>query len=175
MCIPSRLIVWTALLAIGLTAAHAEMIVRTKDGRTIRVPVEGSEIESITFASSNSGTAILRPESLPFGGGAPALPAGRQTYTGTFRNSRGEQGPTSMVIEEQNGKVVGDVDGDKFSGSRSGNVITFEYRNLGNGCRDYQYRVELGDNGKTANMTYTAQDRCRQPATYNGTAQMTRQ
>jgi hypothetical protein len=59
--------IWTALLALGLTAANAEMIVRTKDGRTIKVPVESSEIESITFANSNSGKAVLHPESLPFG------------------------------------------------------------------------------------------------------------
>lgn len=67
MFIPSRLIAWATLLTIGLIAANAEMIVRTKDGRTIRVPVEGSEIESITFASSNSGSAVLRPDSFPLG------------------------------------------------------------------------------------------------------------
>ena len=170
----SRLISWAILLTIGFTVANAEMIVRTRDGRTFKVQVDSGEIESITFTGQYYG-APIRPESLPFGGGATALPAGRQTYRGTFRNSRGEQGPTSIVIEEQNGKIVGDVDGDKFSGSRSGNVITFEYRNLGNGCRDYQYRMELESAGETAKMTYTAQDRCRQPVTYNGTAQMTRQ
>jgi hypothetical protein len=67
MHITSRLISGATLLALGLIVANAEMIVRTKDGRTFKVQVDGSEIESISFTGSGSGTAILRPESLPFG------------------------------------------------------------------------------------------------------------
>jgi hypothetical protein len=67
MYITSRLISCAALLALGLIAANAAMIVRTKDGRTFNVQVENSEIESITFTGAGSGTAILRPDSLPFG------------------------------------------------------------------------------------------------------------
>ena len=66
MSILSRLISCATLLALGLTLANAEMIVRTKDGRTFKVQVDSSEIESISFTGSGSGTAILRPESLPF-------------------------------------------------------------------------------------------------------------
>ena len=66
MFIQSRLIACATMLTIGLMAANAEMIVRTKDGRTFKVQVDSSEIESISFTGSGSGTAI-RPESLPFG------------------------------------------------------------------------------------------------------------
>jgi hypothetical protein len=62
----SRLISCATLLALGFLVASAEMIVRTKDGRTFRVQVDSSEVESISFAGSGSGTAIVRPESLPF-------------------------------------------------------------------------------------------------------------
>ena len=67
MFITARLIPWATLLAIGLMAANAEMVIRTKDGRTIRVQVEGSEIESIIFTGAGSGTANIHPEPLPFG------------------------------------------------------------------------------------------------------------
>jgi len=66
MYITSRLVSCATLLALGLMVANAEMIVRTKDGRTFKVQVESSEIESISFTGSGSGTAILRPETLPF-------------------------------------------------------------------------------------------------------------
>ena len=62
----SRLIACATMLIIGLMAANAEMIVRTKDGRTFKVQVDSGEIESITFTGPYYG-APIRPESLPFG------------------------------------------------------------------------------------------------------------
>jgi len=67
MYITSRLISCAALLALGLLVANAEMTVRTKDGRTFNIPVEKSEIESITYTGADPGTAILQPDSLPVG------------------------------------------------------------------------------------------------------------
>ncbi len=66
MHITSRLISGATLLALGLVVANAEMIVRTKDGRTFKVQVDSSEIESISFTGPYYG-APIRPESLPFG------------------------------------------------------------------------------------------------------------
>jgi hypothetical protein len=95
-------------------------------------------------------------------------------YAGSYSNSRGESGAASLVIEEDNGTVRGKWDGDPFSGTRAGNAITFELRNVAN-CRDYQARVEFANGGNAATLTYTVQDRCRQPATYAGTEKLTRQ
>jgi hypothetical protein len=62
----SRLIACATMLTIGLMAVNAEMIVRTKDGRTFKVQIDSGEIESITFTGPYYG-APIRPESLPFG------------------------------------------------------------------------------------------------------------
>jgi hypothetical protein len=79
MYITSRLISCATLLALALMVANAEMIVRTKDGRMFKVQVESSDIESISFTGSGSGSgaAILRPESLPFGSSSNAGNLGR--------------------------------------------------------------------------------------------------
>ena len=56
MFIAARLISLAVLLVFGLTVANAEMIVRTKDGRTFTVQVESGEVESITFTGSGTTT-----------------------------------------------------------------------------------------------------------------------
>jgi hypothetical protein len=96
-------------------------------------------------------------------------------YTGTFQNTIGGRGQAKLVIEENNGSVQGSWDGDQFSGTRTGNVLTFKLSNIENGCRDYQVRVDFAADGATAKVNYQVNDRCRQPATYSGTELLSRE
>ena len=59
-------------------------------------------------------------------------------------------------------------------GKRMGRILTWKHSNIGNGCRDYRIRMVVSEDGQTAYMRYRVEDRCREPATYVGTAQLTR-
>jgi len=91
-------------------------------------------------------------------------------WSGSWKNSRGESGDTSVNINEQDtGTITGDENGWVIeNGRRSRNVLTWEYRNQNNGCRDYSVRWEVSSDGKTANGTYKVTDRCEK-LTYTGT------
>ena len=91
-------------------------------------------------------------------------------WSGSWSNSRGESGDTSVNINEQDtGTITGDEDGWVIeNGQRSRNVLTWEYRNQNNGCRDYSVRWQVSSDGQTANGTYKVTDRCEKQ-TYTGT------
>lgn len=97
-----------------------------------------------------------------------------QIYTGQFINSKGERGPARLTLEQTGRGVRGEWDGIPYVGARQGNILTFAVRNVEK-CRDYQVQVEFAPAGDTAALTYTVQDRCRQPSAYRGTEQLTRQ
>lgn len=91
-------------------------------------------------------------------------------WSGSWKNSRGGSGDTSVNINEQDtGTITGDENGWVIeNGQRSRNVLTWEYRNQDNGCRDYSVRWEVSADGQTANGTYKVTDRCEKQ-TYTGT------
>ncbi len=91
-------------------------------------------------------------------------------WSGSWKNTRGGSGDTSVNIHEQDtGTITGDENGWVIeNGQRSGNVLTWHYRNQNNGCRDYRVRWEVSSDGKTANGTYKVTDRCEMQ-TYTGT------
>ena len=98
-----------ALLAVLLAAAvpaFPEMVIRTKDGRAIRVQVEASEIASIEFVS---GPALPAPTS----GAAflPTLTSGR-TLSGEAWGDAGGNWKFELKITSYNpstGAIVGEI------------------------------------------------------------------
>lgn len=83
-------------------------------------------------------------------------------WTGSWNNSRGESGESTININEgRNAAITGQEAGVNIeNGRRSGNVLTWEYRNLNNGCDDYKVRLEISADGRTANGTFNVTDRC---------------
>jgi len=92
------------------------------------------------------------------------------SWSGTYRNDKGESGYSIInLVEHANGVLTGDEAGWKIKhGRRVGNVLTWQYPNQAHGCRDYQVRLELSDDGKVLTGTYTVKDRCAGPANYSG-------
>lgn len=90
-------------------------------------------------------------------------------WSGAWENTKGEQGTSTIkIIEEASSVIQGDEDGWMIeNGSRTGNVLTWEYTNRNNGCRDYQVRMEIAGNGNIANGTYEVRDRCEKKS-YRG-------
>jgi caspase domain-containing protein len=83
-------------------------------------------------------------------------------WSGSWENTKGEQGTSTIKIREEASSVIqGDEDGWVIEhGRRQGHVLTWEYTNKHNGCRDYQVRLEIAENGNVANGTYEVRDRC---------------
>lgn len=132
----------------------------------------GSKVSPITRVSSHE--ARISPSPPTGGGTAPGTGSrinsnisGR--WSGSWTNSLGEKGQTTVNINEgSGGTITGDEDGWVIeNGRRSGNVLTWEYRNRNDGCRDYVVRWEIAADGRTANGTYDVTDRCG-GQTYSG-------
>lgn len=83
-------------------------------------------------------------------------------WSGSWDNSRGGEGSSTInIIEDTNGVITGDEEGWTIeNGRRSGNILTWEYRNQNNGCRDYTVRLELSADGSLINGSYRVTDRC---------------
>ena len=89
-------------------------------------------------------------------------------WFGSWTNSKDESGTSTINISEEAGTITGDEDGWVIeNGRRSGDIVTWIYRNQSNGCRDYNVRWEISADGRTANGTYTVTDRC-DGKTYTG-------
>ena len=91
---------------------------------------------------------------------APAPATGR--WSGSWTNGRGLKGNSMIrIVEDDGGLIKGDEDGWLIeNGRRSDNLLTWEYRNQNNGCRDYEVRLEISPDGQTASGTYRVTDRC---------------
>jgi len=117
-----------------------------------------------------SGSAAGASTSVTRTAPAPTPAAGSVTgrWSGYWTNSKGGSGQNSLVLKEDNGVITGaEDDGTNImNGRRSGNSMSWEYRNVAN-CRDYQVRAELSADGKFLNGTYQVNDRCAKN-TYSG-------
>ena len=120
-----------ALLAVLLAAAvpaFPEMVIHTKDGRTLRVQVEASEIASIEFVSGQSLPA-------PTGGAAflPTLTSGK-TLAGEAWGNTGGNWKFQLKItsyDPSTGAIVGEISWPSLSsvhrirGRLAGTSLTF--------------------------------------------------
>ena len=90
-------------------------------------------------------------------------------WSGPWTNDKGESGNSTVNITElAHGEIIGDEDGWAIEdGYRSGNVLTWVYRNKRNGCRGYAVRWEISPDGREANGTYRVIDGCEKKD-YNG-------
>jgi hypothetical protein len=90
-------------------------------------------------------------------------------WSGSWTNDKGESGNSIVNITElAHGEISGDEDGWVIEdGNRSGNVLTWAYRNKNNGCRKYSVRWEISPDGREANGTYRVMDGCEKKD-YNG-------
>ncbi|MDC0358249.1 hypothetical protein OAO01_05475 [Oligoflexia bacterium] len=97
-------------------------------------------------------------------------------WSGPMRNSRGDTATASLLIikEAPDGKITGAWHaGWKIqNGSKKGRIITWEHTGLFNGCRDYKNHMRVAEDGFSAELSYTATDRCREPKHYTGTARL---
>lgn len=94
------------------------------------------------------------------------------TWSGDWRNSRQESGKSTLVIlEEVDGVITGEERDANTSysianGHRAGNILTWEYRHVAEGCRDYKVRIEVASDVRTGDLTmsgsYSVDDRCRE-------------
>lgn len=113
--------------------------------------------ENETDNNSNITNANVPPASTP----TPIMSVGGR-WSGSWENTQGGKATSTIrIVEETNGLIKGDEDGWVIeNGSRKGNVLTWEYHRINNGCRDYQVRMKISDDGKVANGTYEVIDRC---------------
>jgi hypothetical protein len=97
-------------------------------------------------------------------------------WSGTWTNSRKEAGKSTININESgDGRITGDESGWTIeNGRRSGRMLTWEYHNKSNGCRDYKVEFEISVDGITANGTYKAYDHCENQ-TYTGAYRIRRE
>jgi hypothetical protein len=117
----------------------------------------GKENKADNRPISNITNANRPPVSTP----TPTISvAGR--WSGSWENTQGVKATSTIrIVEETNGLIKGDEDGWVIeNGSRKGNVLTWEYHRINNGCRDYQVQMKISDDGKVANGTYEVIDRC---------------
>jgi len=94
------------------------------------------------------------------------------TWSGDWRNSKQESGKSTLVIiEEANGLIKGEERDETTSysivnGQRTGNVLTWEYRNVAGACRNYKVRIEVASDVRTGELTvsgsYAVEDRCQE-------------
>lgn len=114
--------------------ASAETVIHTKDGRSIRVPVEGQDIASIEFTTGTIGaTGQTNPQ--------PSNPqtTGGRSFSGTWDTLEIDDGNlrVTLTMTQSGAKVTGSYNGEgsngTISGTVSGNVLkgTFQ-NNLGN-------------------------------------------
>lgn len=117
----------------------------------------GEENKTANRPNSNIATPTASPASTP----TPIRSVvGR--WSGSWENTQGGKDTSTIrIVEETNGLIKGDEDGWVIeNGSRKGNVLTWEYNRINNGCRDYQVRLKISEDGKVANGTYEVTDRC---------------
>jgi hypothetical protein len=135
----------------------------------------GTNSGSANTNLSNAGT--IRGSSTPsLPSPAPRVSSRRTPYSpltgrwsGSYVNSKRERGTSTIKLTEgPYGAITGDEGGWIIeNGRRRGNVITWEYRNQNNGCRDYQVTLQLSADGNGFNGSYTVNDRCAH-LTYTG-------
>jgi hypothetical protein len=90
-------------------------------------------------------------------------------WSGSWTNSKGESGQSTISINDAgDGTITGDEDSWAIeNGHRYGNRIIWEYNKQNKGCTDYTVVFEISQEGRTANGSYTAKDRCT-GQTYTG-------
>ena len=83
-------------------------------------------------------------------------------WSGPWTNDKGESGNSTVNITElAHGEIIGDENGWLIEdGYRSGNELTWVYRNKNNGCRGYTVKWEISPDGRTASGTYRVVDGC---------------
>ena len=138
------------LLAVAASPCFAEIVIHTKDGRALRVQVDPVEISSIEFVPQ-AATSTAQPL------------AGR--WVGTFHNSLGDSGATTMILAVNENKITGTADGDAIQNPQwDGNVLRFSLYSSGNNTT-YQYEFQLlGD--RKAKLTYQASSPTRNYSGY---------
>jgi hypothetical protein len=140
---------------------------------TVTLTLNGDRLEGVWVATSTPGVSgewiLRRKADENTNPPTPAPPSASGRWTGSWTNSKGDSGRSSINISEQGaGAFTGDEGGWVIvNGRRDGNVLTWEYRGQDNDCVDYAVRFEISADGSTANGTYTANDRCKKQ-TYTG-------
>jgi len=135
-----KAIILTSLLVFGCTIASSEIVIRTKDGKTFRVPVSAVEIASIEFTTTQEPKPNL-------------ILSGK--WTGTFRNSLGDSGSTTLVFTTNSDGISGTLDGDPFRNAVwEGQTLRWSYTAKSNNTT---YRCEFQFTGSnTGKLSYTA-------------------
>lgn len=138
------------LLLVAASPCFAELVIHTKDGRTFRVQVDPIEISSIEFSPQ---TATSSAQTL----------SGR--WVGTFHNSLGDSGATTLTLVVNGDKITGSADGDAIQNPKwDGNLLRFSLYSNANKT-SYQYEFQLiGD--RKAKLTYQASSPTRNYSGY---------
>ena len=91
---------------------------------------------------------------------------------GHWENSLGQHGDVSWEVSSlYGGDIRGIWDGILFQGRRAGNIVTFHIDGGQRSCVDYEVKVEIPRQGKTANFSYQAHNHCS-GSRYSGTEEM---
>ncbi len=141
--------------------------------KRVRISVRNSTAGKQTpwEASSLIGDFYFRPGNERARMPEPRIaPSATGSWSGSWVNTRGATGNSTIrIIEEAGGVIKGDENGWIIqNGRRFGNVLSWEYRNQENGCRDYKVRLEISLDGQSASGDYQVTDRCEKQ-TYGGT------
>jgi hypothetical protein len=129
---------------------------------------------------SRNFNVVARPAHLT--SNATPIPVRNLDYSGKWkgpmRNSKGGK-ITDAELDIKVGKD-NKVTGTWFrgwkllNGTRNGNIITWEHRRVGDGCRDYLNKMVVEPGGTMALLTYHVLDRCNEPKNYSGTHRLSR-
>ena len=94
------------------------------------------------------------------------------SWSGPYRNTRGESGTESLIVkEEQLGVLKGQWGGIEIvNGRRNGNIVTWEARSAG---RDYRASGTISTDGKKMTLQYSVIDPAR--GNYTGIDEFVRQ
>lgn len=116
-----------------------------------------------TPTATPRSTATPTPESTP-----QATPEGQVSvsgqWVGTWTNSLGNTGSSTITIVEMPDGTITGGEGDDWvmmNGRREGNVLTWNYVGIQNGCLDYSCQFEFDETGTQGQGSYSVTDSCK--------------
>lgn len=98
------------------------------------------------------------------------------TWEGEMRNTRGERIKSSRLVLEPGLKDT--IAGTWHAGwplenvKKKDDLLTWEHKNLRDGCRDYKVTVRFSKKPDKAILFYEVRDSCRLPAKYSGAVKL---
>ncbi|MEO6393842.1 MAG: hypothetical protein ABIP75_18460 [Pyrinomonadaceae bacterium] len=159
----------SAAIIIAVAGVLVLAVVGLGVGGLVLYTQSGTTTQNSNNRPRETPTATPRPTAKPTPETTPqSSPDGQVSVTGqwvgTWTNSLGNSGSSTItVLEMPDGTITGG-EGDEFvmmNGRREGNVLSWNYVGVQNGCLDYSCQFEFDETGTQGQGSYTVTDSCK--------------